>query len=130
MKKLFVFILIAVSALAQAQRFEWAKGYTVSNEYLTIVGGVTDSLGNLYILGNCDATSVWERTEDIIPSIHKSTKNLYNDILIAKISPEGEMVWKKVIFGKTSYFPYGIKKLGDTAFACLTNFRGMNTLDY
>jgi hypothetical protein len=131
MKKLFVFILIAVSALAQAQRFEWAKGYTVeSNNYRSIVGGVTDSLGNLYILGNCDATSVWDGNEDIIPSIHKSTKNLYNDILIAKISPEGEMVWKRVIFGKTSYFPYGIKKLGDTAFACLTNFSGMNTLDY
>ena len=129
------FLIIAMSfALAQsvsAQRFEWAKGYTVEGDmYRSIVGGVTDSPGNLYILGNCDATSVWDGNEDIIPSIHKSTKNLYNDILIAKISPEGEMVWKKVIFGKTSYFPYGIKKLGDTAFACLTNFRGMNTLDY
>lgn len=132
MKRLFIFALFVFSIfVATAQRFEWAKGYTVEGYmYRSIVGGVTDSLGNLYILGNCDATSVWERTEDIIPSIHKSTKNLYNDILIAKISPEGEMVWKKVIFGKTSYFPYGIKKLGDTAFACLTNFRGMNTLDY
>ncbi len=130
MKKLFVFVLLAVATLAQAQRFEWAKGYTVSNEYLTIVGGVTDSLGNLYILGNCDATSVWEGNEDIIPSIHKSAKDLNNDILIAKISTEGEMVWKKVIFGRNSYHPFDIKKLGDTAFACLTEFISMNTLDY
>ena len=120
------FLIIAMSfALAQsaaAQRFEWAKGYTVeSNNYRSIVGGVTDSLGNLYILGNCDATSVWDGTEDIIPSIHKSTKNLLNDILIAKISPEGEMVWKKVIFGNNgnSCIAHDIKKIGDTAFACL-----------
>ena len=122
MKKLFVFVLLAVATLAQAQRFEWVKGYTVeSNSYRSIVGGVTDSLGNMYILGNCDATSVWDGNEDIIPSIHKSTKNLLNDILIAKISPEGEMVWKKVIFGNdaNSCIAHDIKKIGDTAFACL-----------
>ena len=125
MKRLFIFALFVFSIfVATAQRFEWAKGYTVeSNRYRSIVGGVTDSLGNLYILGNCDATSVWDGNEDIIPSIHKSTKNLLNDILIAKISPEGEMVWKKVIFGNNSNscLPYDIKKIGDTAFACLVN---------
>lgn len=123
MKRFYVFALFAVAVLAtHAQRFEWAKGYSVeSGSYRSIVGGVTDSLGNMYILGNCDATSVWDGTEDIIPSIHKSTKNLLNDILIAKISPEGEMVWKKVIFGNNSNscIAHDIKKIGDTAFACL-----------
>lgn len=134
MKKLFVFILFAVSVMtAHAQRFEWAKGYTVaSNSDRSIVGGVTDSLGNLYILGNCDATSVWEGTEGIIPSIFNSSKNLLNDVLIAKISTEGEMVWKKVIFGNNgnTYNAYDIKKLGDTAFACLTDFTALNSLEY
>ena len=131
------FLIIAMSfALAQsisAQRFEWAKGYTVeSDNYRSIVGGVTDSLGNLYILGNCDATSVWDGNEDIIPSIHKSTKNLLNAVLIAKISPDGEMVWKKVIFGNNSNscIAHDIKKIGDTAFACLVDFTMPTSANY
>ena len=100
--------------------------------YRSIVGGVTDSMGNLYILGNCDATSVWDGIEDIIPPIHKSAKSLPNDVLIAKISTEGEMVWKKVVFGNNgrAYIPYDIKKLGDTAFACVFDFYGANDLGY
>ncbi len=131
MKKLFVFVLLAVATLAQAQRFEWAKGYTVEgNMYRSIVGGVTDSLGNLYILGKCDASSVWDGADYVLPSINKSSKSLPDAVLIAKISPDGVMAWKKVIFDKHGYMPYEIKKLGDTAFACLTEFTGMNTLDY
>ena len=133
MKKLFVFVLLAVATLTQAQRFEWAKGYSVeSGSYRSIVGRVTDSLGNMYILGNCDATSVWDGTEDIIPSIHKSTKNLLNAVLIAKISPDGEMVWKKVIFGNNSNscIPHDIKKIGDTAFACLVDFTMPTSANY
>ncbi len=122
------FLIIAMSfALAQsvsAQRFEWAKGYTVSQtSHRSIVGGVTDSLGNLYILGNCDASSVWDGTDDIVPPIHKSTKDLNNDVLIAKISPEGEMVWKKVVFSSAGDNKSNdIKKLGDTAFSCMFHF--------
>ena len=126
MKKLFGFILLAVAVFAtHAQRFEWAKGYTVlQNSYRSIVGGITDSLGNLYILGNCDASSVWDGAEYVLPSINKTAKDLPNSVLIAKISPGGETVWKKVIFGNNgnSCISYDIKKIGDTAFACLVNF--------
>ena len=55
MKKTIIIALLAlVATIAQAQRFEWAKGYDVYNQDRRIVGGVTDSLGNLYILGACD----------------------------------------------------------------------------
>ena len=133
MKKLYVFALLAVMACAaHAQRFEWAKGYTVENsQYRSIVGGVTDSLGNLYILGNCDASSVWDGAEYILPSINKTAKDLPNNVLIAKISTEGEMVWKKVLFDNHGgYNPYDIKKLGDTAFACITEFKGITDHGY
>ena len=99
MKKISIIAILIVSALSvHAQRFEWAKGFTVSNEYWHILGGITDSLGNLYILGNCDASSVWDGAEYVLPSINKTAKDLPNNVLIAKISTEGEMVWKKVIF--------------------------------
>ena len=132
MKRLFVFALLAVMACAaQAQRFEWAKGFTVSNEYRPIVGGITDSLGNLYILGNCDASSVWDGAEYILPSINKTAKDLPNNVLIAKISTEGEMVWKKVIFAnQNGSSPYDIKKIGDTSFACIMDFYGNTDLGY
>ena len=49
MKKTIIIALLAlVGAIAQAQRFEWAKGFETDDH--EIVGGVTDSLGNLYIL--------------------------------------------------------------------------------
>ena len=99
MKRLFIFALFVFSIfVATAQRFEWAKGYTVLDhreEY--IESAATDSLGNLYILGRCDASSVWNDTEYITPSINRPTKDFPLDALIAKISTEGEMVWKKVV---------------------------------
>lgn len=125
MKRLYVFALFAVAVLAtHAQRFEWAKGYTVLDhrkEY--IESAATDSLGYLYILGRCDASSVWNDTEYITPSINKPTKDFPLDALIAKISAEGEMVWKKVVFCQQGdVYTNDMKKLGDTAIACMIEF--------
>ena len=124
MKKISIIAILIVSALSvQAQRFEWAKGYTVSqNSYRSIVGGITDSLGNLYILGHCDASSVWDGAEYVLPSINKTAKDLPNSVLIAKINTEGEMAWKKVVFSRSGNTATDIKKIGDTAFACMFNF--------
>ena len=123
MKKLSISTLfIALALSAAAQRFEWAKGYTVSGDGYEIVGGVTDSVGNLFILGVCDASSIWEG-QYITPSINKQNKSLYAQVLIAKISSEGEMEWKKLIFSnRTGAIPYDIKKIGDTAFAVMVDF--------
>ena len=132
MKKISIIAILIVSALSvHAQRFEWAKGFTVSNEYWHILGGITDSLGNLYILGNCDASSVWDGAEYVLPSINKTAKDLPNNVLIAKISTEGEMVWKKVIFAnQNGSRPYDIKKIGDSSFACIMDFYGTTDLGY
>ena len=122
MKKTIIIALLAlVATISQAQRFEWAKGFEVENNGSRFVGGITDSLGNLYILSIMDALSSWG-DEDLMPPIGKTVKSLPCDVLIAKISPEGELVWKKVIFSGPnigSQIPWDIKKIGDTAFACL-----------
>ena len=120
-KTIIIALLVLVATITQAQRFEWAKGFEVENNGSRFVGGITDSLGNLYILSIMDALSSWG-DEDLMPPIGKTVKSLPCDVLIAKISPEGELVWKKVIFSGPnigSQIPWDIKKIGDTAFACL-----------
>ena len=121
-KTIIIALLVLVATITQAQRFEWAKGFE-TNGY-KIIGGLTDSLGNLYILSYIDASSSWEG-EALIPSPVKGiSKDLTPQVLIAKISPEGEMVWKKIIVTNPtgSNTPQDIKKVGDSAFACLIRF--------
>ncbi|MBP5340937.1 MAG: T9SS type A sorting domain-containing protein [Bacteroidales bacterium] len=127
MKKTALFLVSVLLVLGGAAgqngnstgRFEWVRGYA-PGEHVSIVGSVTDSLGNLYILGSFNFESRWENGELIMPiTPHNGAQNGVNT-LIAKISPEGEMVWKKVIHGNyCPSQPHDIKALGDTAFACL-----------
>ena len=124
MKKTFITLLLAFAGFCtvQAQGFEWAKGYSSTQENNHIIGTVTDSEGNLYIAGvfRNDATWDGERLLPIAPyGPHNNTVNT----IIAKISPTGEMVWKKVIHSNNGQnnFPQDIKKVGDSAFACLVH---------
>ena len=137
MKKtaLFLVSLLMMLGSAEAQngtsggRFEWVRGYA-PGEHVSIVGSVTDSVGNLYILGSFNFESRWENGELIMPiTPHNGAQNGVNT-LIAKISPEGEMVWKKVIHGNyCPSQPHDIKAVGDTAFACLVTMP-LASLDY
>ena len=131
-KTIIIALLTLVATICQAQRFEWAKGFEVEHEGKPIVGGITDSLGNLYILSQCDALSSWGDV-DFIPSSNDLTKDLPIDVVIAKISPEGEIVWKKVIFSRpytAGHLPQDIKKVGDSAFACLIQFEPSREYGY
>ncbi|MBR4230346.1 MAG: T9SS type A sorting domain-containing protein [Bacteroidales bacterium] len=115
MKRLIIIALLLCAAMAQGQRFEWAKGYDSSHEDAYIKGSVTDSLGNLYILGNIHWDSDWD-TIWLMP--HLNTQNTM--VMVAKISPEGEMVWRK-IYGSDykPMFAHDIRMMGDTGFAVL-----------
>ena len=115
MKRLIIIALLLCATMAQGQRFEWAKGYDSGYEDAFIKGSVTDSLGNLYILGQIHWDSDWD-TIWLMP--HLTTVKTM--VMVAKISPEGEMVWRK-IYGSTSTstFAMDIKALGDTGFAVM-----------
>ena len=105
---------------AQAQRFEWAKGYASSQQGTEIKGQVADREGNLYILGTFHNDARWDG-EPLLPMTPYGYFHDNNNVLIAKISPTGQMLWKKVIHsndGLNSY-AFDIKPVGDTAFACL-----------
>ena len=120
---LFVVLVLGVSGL-RAQHFEWAKGYSSSQEGNVIKGSVTDSAGNLYILGQFRNTAAWDGGSHLLPMApYGPYTDVYN-VLIAKITPDGEMAWKKVIHCNNGANSGGadIKIIGDTAFACLINF--------
>ena len=102
---------------AHAQHFDWAKGFNG-----LVVGSVADADGNLYILSRFGINSTWDG-ERILPMVPYGILPDNINTLIAKISPSGEMVWKKVIHANngSDVIPYDIKPMGDTAFACLVN---------
>ena len=81
---------------AHAQHFDWAKGYGSSQEGCLIKGTVTDSDGNLYILGQFTKDATWDGQRILPIAPYGPGQNSINT-LIAKISPSGEMLWKKVI---------------------------------
>ena len=122
MKKqvLLIALLVLTAFGARGQRFEWAKGYGSSQEGCEIRGSVTDADGNLYILGQFRNDASWDGQLLLPMAPYGPAPNTTNTI-IAKISPDGEMLWKKVIHSNNGVntVPFDIKKAGDTAFACM-----------
>ena len=108
----------------QAQHFEWAKGFASGQEGNHIIGQVTDSVGNLYILGTFRNTAAWDGGSHLLPMAPYGPYFDVTNVLIAKITPDGEMAWKKVIHANNGWGgnAYDIKPVGDTAFACLVSF--------
>ncbi len=123
------FALIAITA--HAQHFDWAKGYGSSQEGCLIKGTVTDGDGNLYILGQFTKDATWDGQRILPIAPYGPGQNSINT-LIAKISPSGEMLWKKVIHSNNGQnnLPIDIKLLGDTAVACLVQVRLPSTDAY
>ena len=120
---LFVVLVLGVSGL-RAQHFEWAKGYSSSQEGNQIIGSVTDSAGNLYILGQFRNTAAWDGGSHLLPIAPYGPVTDVSNVLIAKITTDGEMAWKKVIHANngSQSLALDIKPVGDTAFACLVSF--------
>ena len=113
-------LVLGVGGL-RAQHFEWAKGYSSSQEGNIIKGQVTDSAGNLYILGQFRNTAAWDGGSHLLPMAPYGPVTDVSNVLIAKITPDGMMVWKKVLHANNGIgaTAWDIKSVGDTAFACL-----------
>ena len=111
---------------AHAQNFEWVRDYsgidrsgvTVSSGGSYVVNSFVDSEGNCYILGRMarDATYNGELLAPVSNPTREGT-------LIAKFSPNGEMVWHKAITspGQSNRInvPMDMRPMGDSAFVCV-----------
>ena len=129
-----VVILVLTAGNAVAQHFEWVRGYAPGNQ-ASIVGSVTDSLGNLYILGSINFNTCWENEVPFLSIVNQS-KQADHGVIVAKISPEGNMLWHKIVYGNGGInTPHDIKLVGDSSFACLitmplaTNYHYLFYLD-
>ena len=125
---LFAIFLLANIGLAQAQHWDWVKGYGTQSSQETgfeIIGTVTDNDGNLYFMGEFRNDSDWDG-EALLPSGSYLGGDV--SVIIAKISPKGDMVWKKIVHSKVGVHAYDIKKIGDTSFACMINFAIPNVI--
>lgn len=118
MKKVFLITVTTIFTLAvHAQRFDWVRTYygpdfsdgNVANE---IFGSVIDREGNLYVLGQFFSGARWDDDTRILPFPAANNRSA----IIAKFSPDGEMLWHKEIYvSKSDMDLFTIRMKGDTA---------------
>lgn len=115
-KSTLILALLALTTFAaHAQRFEWARtidGYDQSSSNVgnKIAGSMTDGDGNLYICAQ------YGRSASLC-GVNLPDRAQNGNMVVAKISPEGEMVWHKEIYGyhTTGGTAVGLLPMGDTA---------------
>ena len=122
MKKFISFLfLLAASLPAFSQHFDWVKSYSGNSRpdypYNHIVGSVTDSHGNLYVAGQFGNGATIDG-QDLLPfTPYGSQCNTTLNAAIVKFSPDGQIMWKKVLHANQG-FPCTIDEIhlvGDTA---------------
>ena len=126
MKKLFFFSILALLSLTMhAQHFDWVRGWSgyggssdSGNPGNVIKGSVVDSEGNVYVVGEYfPGTKVFG--VDPVP-LDIATVSTNRSVVIAKINPEGILIWHKAIYsdrigGDGPSVAKAIRLLGDTA---------------
>ena len=122
MKKFIsLLFLLAASLHAFSQHFDWVKCYSGQEspgyKFNYIVGSVTDSHGNLYVAGQF-AKGATIDGQDLLPiTPHGNQCNTTLNAAIVKFSPQGQILWKKVLHANHG-FPCAIDEIhlvGDTA---------------
>ena len=127
MKRLLLVLIICLSFLsAHAQHFDWVKSYIGESncngltDLNTIIGSAVDNEGNLYILGEFTKGAQIDNT-DLLPFSPYGTDNKTKSVVIAKLSPAGQLMWHKPIH--TNYGSptngIGIQLVGDTSIVCM-----------
>lgn len=114
---LFLALLTVTILTAHAQHFDWVKSYfgpdygngDAAND---LYGSAMDSEGNIYILGHFLGSARWDNDTEILPfSAHRN-----RCAVIAKFSPDGEMVWHKELYSSYNDInAYTIRMVGDTS---------------
>ena len=131
-KVLFLAILILNSQFLilnslRAQGFEWVKTYTGpeirSSDDATnrIIGSCVDSAGNIYILGEFSPQAQF-CGERLLP-MEVITTPIKRAIVIAKLSPSGDLLWHKAIYnGKESCYAHALRMVGDSSIMAMVRF--------
>ena len=115
---------VVLSLAAHAQHFDWVKTYTGpdlnGSETNNIVGSFVDAEGNFYFLGEFSplATLCGIR---LLP--HEVVSEQYKSVVVAKLSPSGQLMWHKAIYGPQSSYAYSLCPMGDTAFMVMVGFK-------
>ena len=120
-RKTLTFALLALLAItASAQHFDWVKSYSgqepTGKFWNYIVSSVTDSHGNLYVAGQF-ANGAAIDGQDLLPFSPHGGQVENPNSCIMKISPQGNVVWKKILhanYGQPSRI-YDLQLVGDTA---------------
>src|SRR5574344_3128649 len=94
---ILVLVAMIVTIALQAQQFDWAKSYSGRDDGSfannRTIASANDSQGNLYVLGEFG-------TGARIDSIHllpiAASSNARN-VVMMKLSPKGQLLWRKAI---------------------------------
>ena len=133
MKKLIILIVITILSINLYSQ-QWAKTYTGSEEssttfYNTVYNTVCDSQGNTYIVGTFGVNA----EIDGIPLLDAPLYNNAKSLLIAKLDPNGNMLWRKAI---KNWSNYGVQPannfqiVGDSAIVILIEEMKLSRNDY
>ncbi len=120
-------ILLVASLASHAQGFEWVSTYTgpeISNSddpTNRIIGSCVDSSGNIYILGEFSPQAFFG-DERLLP-FDIITTPIEKAIVIAKLSPSGDLLWHKAIYnGKESCYAHALRMVGDSSIMAMVRF--------
>lgn len=132
----FLLLLLLAAGTLRAQspsgHFEWVRTYTgiqvnPAYGYNEIVGSAVDSLGNLYIAGHFTYEGILDANAytDLYPDSLFATR--YINIVIAKFSPSGEMLWHKLIIDQSpsrveNCYLRDMKMVGDSSIMVAVDF--------
>ena len=131
-KVLFLAILILNSQFLilnslRAQGFEWVKTYTgpeirnSDDPTNRIIGSCVDASGNIYILGEFSPQAFFG-DERLLP-FDIITTPIEKAIVIAKLSPSGDLLWHKAIYnGKESCYAHALRMVGDSSIMAMVRF--------
>ena len=132
MKKVILLVLILnfqflILNSLRAQGFEWVSTYTGpeirSSDDATnrIIGSCVDSSGNIYILGEFSPQAFFG-DERLLP-FDIITTPIEKAIVIAKLSPSGDLLWHKAIYnGKESCYAHALRMVGDSSIMAMVRF--------
>lgn len=125
-KYIFLVAFVVFAFSSKAQGFDWVRSYygpdnsdgTPVNE---ILGSVMDSEGNVYILGQFIGGAHWDGGTDETSGILPFSAQRNRSTLIAKYSPNGDLVWHKELYSSYSDMDsWTIRMKGDSAIMVYT----------